>query len=259
MVRLKTKEDIEGIRKSGQILVYILRELKGEVKEGVLLLNFNERTRSLLEAAGAKSAFFNYKPEGAKQAYPAYICTSLNDVVVHGVPNERKLISGDVLKIDFGVEYGGYIADAAYTIVVASVYPRVQELIEATRRALSEAIQACRPGAHLGDIGWAVEKTINDAGFHVIRNLTGHGVGFELHEDPEIYNFGNKGEGRKLEEGMVLALEPMASLSSNRAERRDDDSYVTDDGSVSAHFEATVAVVRGGIEILTPLDFLSDL
>ncbi len=259
MVKLKTKEDIDGIRKSGQILAGILQTLKKEVGEGVTLAQLNKLASSLLEKAGAKSAFFGYKPDGAKKAYPAYICTSLNDIVVHGIPTNRALVSGDVLKIDFGVDFGGYIADAAFTTAIGTVSAETSRLINTTRQALIEAVQVCRPGARLGDIGWAIEKTVRDAGFHVIRNLTGHGVGFELHEDPVIYNYGERGTGLKLQEGMVLALEPMASLSSNRAERCDDDSYVTDDRSVSAHFEATVAVVRGEVEILMPLDFLSDL
>lgn len=252
MIKLKTKADIEKLRESGRILTSILSELKKRAGVGMKLEELDLLAEELLKAEGVRSAFFGYRPEGARESYPAQICTSVNEQIVHGLPTNYKLKNGDILKIDFGVDYNGYITDSAITFGVGEISDEIKKLMRVTRQALQKAIEVCRSGNRLGDIGFAVESTAKKNGFKVVKNLTGHGVGFELHEDPTIFNFGDKGTGLKLKEGMVLAIEPMLSFSSETAVQKEDGSFSTDDGSLSAHFEATVAIVRGGVEVLTP-------
>ncbi|MFH0712779.1 MAG: type I methionyl aminopeptidase [Candidatus Jorgensenbacteria bacterium] len=251
MIRLKSEKDLEFLRQSGKILASVLETLKSCAKEGVKLSYLDELAEKLIKEAGGKPAFLGYKPEGVKTPYPASICASVNEVVVHGLPGSYVLKKGDVLKIDAGVNYKGYITDAAVTVAILPVSFEAGELIAATEKSLYEAINVMVPGGHLGDIGAAVEGTVKKAGFKIIKNLTGHGVGFDLHEDPSVYNFGNRGEGMELKEGMVLAIEPMVSISSSRAIQHEDDSFVTEDGSLSAHFEHTIAITKDGPEILT--------
>ena len=253
MIKLKTEKDLQFLRQSGKILASVLEILKEAAKEGAKLSFLDELARRLIEEAGGKPAFLGYKPEGAKTPYPASICTSVNEVIVHGLPGNYVLNKGDVLKIDAGVSYKGYITDSALTVAIPPVSAEAGKLMAVTEKSLYEAINVIRPGGHLGDIGAAVEGVVSRAGFKIIRNLTGHGVGFELHEDPSIYNFGNRGEGIELKEGMVLAIEPMVSISSSRAVERKDSSFVTEDESLSAHFEHTIAVTEKGAEVLTSL------
>lgn len=254
MANLKTGEDIDGIKKAGKILVDILKTLRKDAKEGVRLSDLDREASKMLKEAGAESAFFNYKPEGADRSFPGHICASLNENVVHGIPGRRTLKEGDLLKIDFGVIYKRYIADAAITVPIGKIPDNYKKLIEATKKSLNEAIKQCRVGLRLGDLGYAVEKTITESGFKVIKTLTGHGVGFSLHEDPTVFNFGEKGRGLVLEEGMVLAIEPMAAIGAEDVRKMPDESYTTIDGSMSAHFEKTVAVTDDGPEILTSID-----
>jgi len=251
MIRLKKENDLRVLRTSGKILASVLRKLEEEVKEGIELIYLDKLARELIKKAGAKPAFLGYKPEGGTKPYPAAICTSVNEQIVHCLPSEYSLKQGDVLKIDFGVDYQEYITDAAVTVGVGELKGKAKELVNITKEALEKAIEVCRSGNHIGDIGWMIEKTVKGVGFHVIKNLTGHGVGFELHEDPTIYNYGNRGEGIKLVPGLVLAIEPMVSVSSSRVMQKSDDSYVTEDGSLSAHFEHTIAITESEPEILT--------
>ncbi len=192
-----------------------------------------------------------YRPEGGARAFPSAICASLNDVVVHGVPSRRMLKNGDLLKIDIGVNYKGYITDGAVTVPVGTISKDAKRLVETTNTALKKAISECRSGKKLGDIGYAVESVARKGKCSVIRGLTGHGVGFELHEDPTVLNFGKKGTGMPLEEGLVLAIEPMLSLGSPDIIQLRDESYGTSDGSLSAHFEHTIAITENGPEVLT--------
>lgn len=253
MIRLKSAKDIEGLRASGEILARVLRELRNAAHEGVSLCSLDELARKLLKEAGAGSAFLGYRPEGSTKAYPAAICTSVNKQVVHGLPTDYVLKSGDVLKIDTGVSYRGYITDSATTVAIGPVSKEIKKLMEVTERALSDAIGACKKGNRLGDVGWAVEDAAKKSGFSVVRGLTGHGVGFKLHEDPAVYNYGNRGEGMELKPGLVLAIEPMISIGKGDVMQEADDSFVTRDGSVSAHFEHTVAITSAGPETLTVL------
>lgn len=253
MIKLKTEKDLESLRASGRILVDVLLALKGKAALGVKLSELDELAKKIIQEAGATSAFLNYKPEGSEKPYPANICTSLNDQVVHGQPTDYALQNGDVLKIDLGVVYKGYITDAAMTVAIGDVLPEVEKLLSVTEEALRLGIAAARNGNTLGDIGWAIENHVETNGFSVIEGLTGHGVGFKLHEEPTVYNFGRKGEGMKLKEGLVIAIEPMISMGTPQIrQNKEDESYSTRDGSQSAHFEKTVAITKNGPEILTP-------
>jgi methionyl aminopeptidase len=251
---IKTEKDLEGLRASGRILVNVLLALRDKAKIGTELLELEELAKKMLKEAGATSAFLNYKSEGSAKPYAWNICTSLNDQVVHGQPASYALQEGDVLKIDFGVVFKGYITDAALTVGMGKIIaPEVKKLLTVTEEALKLGIGAARNGNALGDIGWAIENHVETNGFSVVAGLTGHGVGLKLHEEPSVYNYGRKGEGAKLKEGMVLAIEPMVSMGTSQIrQNKDDESYSTKDGSQSAHFEKTIVITKDGPEILTP-------
>ncbi|MFA5084386.1 MAG: type I methionyl aminopeptidase [Candidatus Paceibacterota bacterium] len=251
MIKLKTERDIEMIAESGRILAEVLEKISREAEIGVSLVYLENLAKRLIKTAGASPAFLGYRPTSSHRPYPAALCLSLNEQVVHGLPSLYKLRLGDLLKIDLGVDYKGYISDAAMTLGIGKITPAAQRLIEAVKKALDAAINEARPGKHLGDLGYAIETTVRKAGFNVIKGLTGHGVGFKLHEDPTILNYGDRGEGMALKPGMVLAIEPMACLGKDRIVQRPDDSFATADGSLAAHFEHTVAVTKNGPRILT--------
>lgn len=252
MVKLKNEKDLEGLRASGKILVSTITALRNKAAVGVSLMELEELAKKILKESGATSAFLNYKPEGTAKPYPFNICASLNDQVVHGQPGKYILQSGDVLKIDFGVVYKGYITDAALTVALGEVKPEVKKLISATEESLRLGIAAARKGNTLGDIGFAIEGNVEKNGFSVVDGLTGHGVGFKLHEDPSVFNYGRKGEGMALKEGLVLAIEPMVSMGTSQIRQNEDGSYSTKDSSMTAHFEKTIAITKNGPEILTP-------
>ena len=250
-IPLKSQKEIEGVSRAGKILAKILKAVSREAKVGVKLSQLNKLAYQLTKEQGAEPAFLGYKPDGASKPFGASICTSVNEVVVHGFPSDYKLQLGDVLKIDFGVEYKKFFADAAVTLGIGAVSQEARRLIQTTRLALRRAIKMARAGNTLGDIGWIVKKTAESRGFKVIRDLTGHGIGLELHEEPSIYNFGRRGEGFELKPGMVVAIEPMLAISTERVVQRADESWATVDDSVSAHFEHTVAITEKGCKILT--------
>jgi len=248
---IKTQEEVKLIGLAGKILANTAKQVKSAVKEGISLVELDQLTKKLIQDAGAEPAFLGYQPYGAATPFPASICASLNEVVVHGVPTDYRLNSGDVLKLDFGVDYKGYIADAAFTVGVGKISPEAKRLIEVTRNSLLVGIKECRPGKTLGDIGWAINNYVTKHKFKVVKGLTGHGVGRELHEDPPVFNEGEKNTGIKLKAGMVLALEPMVSAGDPYILQLPDDSYATRDKSLTAHFEHTVAITKKGPEILT--------
>ncbi len=248
---IKQPADIEKIRKAGKILAGVAKTILANAREGVRLSELDAMAKNLIKKAGGTPAFLGYRPYGADRPYPASICTSLNDVVVHGVPTRYVLKSGDLLKLDFGVIYEGWYADAAWTIGIGAISDEAQKLIKVTEQALFDGIKQMKSGCHLGDIGWAISKTVHKYGFNVVDGLTGHGVGRELHEDPSVFNEGKKGSGIALRPGMVLAIEPMVSAGSPRIVQLDDESYATEDKSLSAHFEHTVVITDKGPEILT--------
>lgn len=250
-ILLKSAKDIDMLRISGAILARVLETLAASAKEGVRLTELDMHARELLRKEGAHAAFLGYRPEGSTKAYPAALCTSVNDQIVHGVPSKYELKEGDLLKIDFGVDYKGFITDGAVTVGIGKIPKVATRLMHATKEALAEGIAACIPGGHLGDIGAAVEKRAAKNGFGIAQGLTGHGVGFALHEDPTVYNFGRKGEGMKLVPGLVIAIEPMFTAGAGDIVQGADESYATRDGSIAAHFEHTVAITEKGTEILT--------
>lgn len=228
-----------------------MRRLKAEVAPGVKLMDLERLTRTLLDLAGGTPTFLRYRSEGSKEPYPFALCTSVNETIVHGRPSSDTLKSGDVLTLDLGVSWQGGITDAAVTVPIGKVSREANRLIQTTKNALVEAIRAVKPGNTVGDIGFAIGHVVQASGVHVLDGLTGHGVGLEVHEDPIIYNFGERGKGVHLKEGMVLAIEPMTALTTSKAVQVADDSFVTADGSISAHFEHTVLVTKTGAEILT--------
>lgn len=251
MVPLKTFEEISEIAEAGKILSRVMAQITMEAKIGASLKFLDKLAETLIRKACGEPAFLNYKPDGAKNPYGASICASLNEVIVHGFPNERKLESGDVLKLDFGVFYKGFYADAATTILIGRVSGTARLLVQATAKALEQALKKCKAGKTLGDIGFEIERTAKKFGFKVVKGLTGHGIGRELHEEPTIYNFGEKRKGLKLEPGMVLAIEPMLTAGSDEIIQLADESWATKDGSLSAHFEHTVAITKEGYLVLT--------
>jgi methionyl aminopeptidase len=251
MIRLKKEKDLEGLRASGQILTRILAAVKESAIVGANLLELENLAREMLKEEGATAAFLNYKPEGAAAPYPAALCLSLNDQIVHGMPRNRELKNGDILKIDFGVVYKSYVTDAALTVGVGKISAAAKKLMAVTEESLNEGLSAARNGGSLGDIGYAIESCVEKNGLSVVQGLTGHGTGFKLHEDPTVYNYGRRGEGVKLQPGLVLAIEPMVSVGSPQIKQAKDDSYYTADGSLSAHFEKTIAITKSGAEILT--------
>ena len=248
---VKTDAEITQIRKSAKILAETLRRLSAAAATGVNLIKLDRLAKEIIRESGGHPAFLNYRPYGAREGYPFTLCTSINETIVHGRPSAYVLKDGDVLKLDLGVEYHGGISDAAITVPIGKVSAEARTLIKITKNALREAIRAVRAGHTVGDIGHAVERTVTSAGFKVIDGLAGHGVGNDLHEDPVIYNRGKAGTGEVLQKGMVLAIEPMVSIGTSIAIQLKDDSFVTSDGSVAAHFEHTVLVTKSGAEILT--------
>lgn len=248
---IKNAEQIKDIRNAGKILASVSKRVKAEVREGVSLIELDAMTKKLIEEAGAEPTFLGYQPYGADKPFPASICASVNEVVVHGVPTGYKLKSGDVLSLDFGVTYNGFIADAAFTVGVGKISKEARELIETTYHSLALGIKECKPGKTLGDIGWAINNYVAKRGFKVVKGLSGHGVGIELHEDPPVFNEGQKNTGLRLKPGMILALEPMVSAGDPYITQLKDDSYATRDKSLSAHFEHTVLITEKGSEILT--------
>ena len=250
---IKTKNDLENLRISGKILSLVLSELRDMAKIGTTLRALDERARSLISDNSGKPAFLGYQNKKDAPPYPSAICASVNERIVHCVPDEYKLKDGDVLKIDAGVIYKGYITDAAITVGIGLISPKSEKLIKATKSALEEAIKICKPGKTTGDIGWVIEKTVKNYGFSVVEKLPGHGVGRSIHEPPNIFNYGQRGEGVPLESGMVIAIEPMVSAGGGEIEEERDGGIKTKDGSLSSHFEKTVAITESGCEVLTPM------
>lgn len=246
MIPLKSQKDLQLIRQSGQILSQVMRQLEKFVREGVLTREIDELAEKLIREQNALPAFKGYK------GFPATVCTSINEEIVHGIPSERRLKNGDILGLDVGVKYNGYFSDAAVTLPVGVVPAKVKKLIEVARKALAEGIKEAKPGNHLLDISAAIQRQVEKNGFSVVRQFVGHGIGTSLHEDPEIPNFGRPHHGLLLEKGMVLAIEPMVNMGGWEAEISANGwTAVTKDGLPSAHFEHTVAITEKGPEILT--------
>ncbi len=254
MINIKTKEEIEILREGGKRHSYILAELGKKALPGVSTNYLENFARKLLKESGDTGAFLNYTPRGAKRPYPAVLNVSVNNEIVHGIPNENPLIlqEGDVVSIDLGVEHQGLITDSAITVGVGKVSDKNNKLIEHCKEALHHGIKAARGGAHVGDIGFAIESFVRPLGYGLSEGLAGHGVGYKVHEDPFVPNEGRKGTGELLKPGMVIAIEPMITLGGDKIVlSRDGYTYKTADGSNAAHFEHTVAITDGEPIILT--------
>lgn len=239
------------MRRPARITAEILAALREKARPGVTTADLDREAEKLIAKAGARSAFKNYRVGSA--VYPAVLCASVNDEIVHGIPSEtRALAEGDILGLDFGVEVDGYFADSAVTVAIGKVDEESARLIAATEESMVRGIEEAREGARLGDIGAAVQEKAEGAGFTVVRDFVGHGIGRALHEDPQVPNFGKRGRGRTISTGMVLAIEPMVNAGL-AAVKVDQDGWTarTADGRRSAHFEHTVAVTKRGPEILT--------
>lgn len=246
MIKIKTPEEIERMRESCQIAALVLHEVCRHCAPGVTTRELDGYARDLLRDCGAESAFLGYR------GYPAHICTSINDEVVHGIPGDRRLQLGDVVSIDVGTRYRGWIGDNARTVLVGVTDPEVIRLVEVTEQALAAAVGKAVAGGFLNDIGRAVEQVVIEAGFHVVREFVGHGVGRDMHEDPQIPNFGQPRPGPRLRRGMALAVEPMVNLGTPAVEIMADGwTVLTGDRRPSAHFEHTILVQEGEAEILT--------
>lgn len=250
-MRLKTKKDVAALRVSGRILAETLALIAKECREGVSFDHLDRLAREYIKKKGAKPAFLGYKPAWSDEAYPAAICASLNDQIVHGIPSSYVVRDGDVVKLDLGVDYRGYFTDAATTVAVGKISARTARMIAATKRSLAAGIRVAKSGKRLGDVGYAIQRTVENEGFRIVEGLTGHGVGFALHEDPEVLNYGEKGTGMEIKPGLVIAIEPMVSAGTPRTVQNPDGSFSTADGALAAHFEHTVYVGEDGPEILT--------
>lgn len=248
MIRLKTAEEIEGIARAGRIVADTLAHVVEIARPGVSTAELDRQAEEFIRSHdGAIPAF-----KGLYD-FPGTLCTSLNEEVVHGIPSARRaLVEGDVLKVDVGVMLEGLFADAAVTVPIGRQEPETERLLDATHRGLAAGIDAARLGATIGDIGAAIQRVIEAEGFSIVRELVGHGLGHQPHEDPQVPNYGRPGSGPRIHEGLVIAIEPMVNLGSREVRTLDDGwTVVTADGSLSAHFEHTVAVTSEGPRVLT--------
>jgi methionyl aminopeptidase len=247
---IKSDKEIKLIREGGRILAQITQDLLKLVEPGASTKIFDKKARKLIEKVGAKSAFLGYK------GYPAAVCTSINEEIVHSPPGERKLSSGDIFSLDIAIKYPagakGLITDMALTVPVGKIDKEAQALIQVTRGALEKAIKSLAPGSSTAQLGKIIQDFVENQGFYVIKRLVGHGVGRELHEPPPVPNFSFKGHGVVLKPGMTLAIEPMVAVGNSDAKLASDGlTYKTEDGSLAAHFEHTVLITEQGAEILT--------
>jgi len=244
---IRSPKEIAKMRRSGAALRGVLQVLRDSITPGMTTMDLEKIAEAGIADAGAVAAFKGY------HGYPCVLCTSVNEEVVHGIPSaKRTLQEGDVVSVDCGLIIDGYYADSATTLPVGKISEPARKLLETTERSLQAAIAVVRPGATLGDVGAAVQEVVEEAGFSVVRDFVGHGIGTEMHEEPQIPNFGRRAQGIKLRQGMVLAIEPMVNAGEHKVRVLEDGwTAVTVDGSLSAHFEHTVAVLAEGAEVLT--------
>ncbi len=246
MTRLKSEKQIDGIRESCRLLARILGELKDLVAAGVTPVDLDDAARRKIEAAGGRPAFLGY------EGYPASLCTSVNDAVIHGIPDRRKLKNGDIISLDLGIELNGYFSDSAVTVAVGEVSPDIQKLMKVAQESLMLGIEEAKAGNRINDISRAVFRHNRREGYGVVRPYCGHGVGLDIHEDPQVPNYVGSGPNPRLKPGMVLAIEPMINLGGDDVVLLDDEwTVVTADGSLSVHFEHTIAIFADHTEILT--------
>ncbi len=252
MIPIKNPEAIRRMREACAIAATILARLKAQVRPGITTYDLDQIGRDLISSFGARSAPYGYK-HGSGRPYPAYTCLSVNEEVVHGIGSLKRILrDGDIISVDVTVEYNGYIGDNAVTVPVGTIAPRVAELLQVTEAALHLGIKQAAVGNRIGDISHAVQTYVEAHGFSIVREMVGHGVGQQMHEEPQIPNFGRKNSGEKIKPGMTLAIEPMVNLGGHAVRTLSDGwTIVTTDGKPSAHFEHTVLTTDSGPEILT--------
>jgi methionyl aminopeptidase len=256
MIRLKTKEEIALMREGGKRAALIVDTLGKMVHPGVKAIDIDTKARELIAEAGGTASFLGYTPRGVKRKYPAAICVSINEEVVHGIPTEGNKVfeEGDMVKLDLGFTYQGLILDHARTFIAGKAPKKLQELAWATEEALMAGIQAARKGAYIGDIGAAVSAIGKKHGYGIVTELSGHGVGYSVHEEPFVPNLARAGTGPKIEVGLVIAIEPMFTLGGDEVFPLEDEyTFVTADRSIASHAEHTVAITEDGPVILTEL------
>lgn len=249
MVIRKSRSEIERMRRAGQVVAETLRDLRKMVEPGVTTRELDAHAENKIRSAGAYPTFKGYR------GFPASICASVNDEVVHGIPSDRRLRDGDIIKIDCGATLDGYVGDAAISVAVGRIDADLEKLIEATRGSLFKAIEKMIPGNRLYDVSYAVQEYVEERGFSVVRDFCGHGIGQRMHEDPQVPNYGRPGTGPKLKEGWVLAIEPMVNAGTFEVKVLPDGWTVkTRDGKASSHFEHTIAITEDGPMVLTALE-----
>lgn len=253
MFDLKSSHEIKLIREGGKILARVLQKVARAAEPGLTTNDLNKLTRELIFSYGAKPAFEGYKSEAPHGiSYPAALCTSVNDEIVHAIPGKRVLQEGDIIGLDLGVVYKGFFTDMAVTVGIGKIGPKAEQLLKITKKSLEIGICQVAPGNYIGDIGSAIQEYVESHGFSVVRQLVGHGVGRAVHEEPQIPNYGKPKTGEMLQPGMVLAIEPMVTVGSYRIKSSNDGfGFRTVDGSLSAHFEHTVVVTKKGCEVVT--------
>lgn len=254
MIKLKTKEEIEILKEGGRRLAIILDEIKAKVAPGIKTIELENLARKLIKDGGDEPAFLGYKPHGTPSPYPAALCVSINNEIVHGLPSERILQEGDIVSLDSGLIHNGLYTDMAITVSVGKISKEAEKMIRVAEEALEAGIFAAVPGKKIGDISTAIEKVIKGAGFNVVRELAGHGVGYSPHEDPFVPNYGKAGTGPELIPGLVIAIEPMVTSGSGDILVADDDfTFVTADGKLATHAEKTIVITETGAEVITKL------
>jgi len=254
MIYLKTDEEIELMRESNLLVARAHGEVAKAIKPGVSTLELDKIAETFIRDNGGTPAFLNY------QGFPNTLCTSVNEHVVHGIPNEKPLLDGDIVSVDCGALLNGFYGDSAYTFAVGEVDPEILKLLQATKESLYKGIEQAIENNRLGDIGHAVQSYTEGLGYSVVREMVGHGIGKNLHEAPEVPNYGKRGNGTKLKAGMVLAIEPMINLGRRQIVQENDGWTIrTADKKVSAHFEHTVAVRKGKADILSSFKFVEEV
>jgi methionyl aminopeptidase len=245
-VHLRSAEELDKIHRAGLIVWDVLTALRKSVRPGMTTMDLEKMAGEQIAGKPGRPAFKGYR------GYPCLLCTSLNSEIVHGIPSaKRKLREGDIISIDFGMELDGYYADSAVTVPVGQISPETRKLLDVTREGLDRAIDKMRAGNRLGDVGHAVQSWVEENGFSVVREFVGHGIGTKMHDEPNLPNYGEPGQGARLQEGMVIAVEPMVNAGRPDVRMRDEWTAETADGMPSAHFEHTVAVTSNGPRILT--------
>jgi methionyl aminopeptidase len=259
MIYLKNREEIELMRESALMVSRTLGIIAREIKPGVTPLFLDRLAEEYIRDNGGVPAFKGYKGARGTPDFPATLCISMNEAVVHGIPDKRPLREGEIISVDCGVKKNGFFGDHAYTFAIGEIKPEVQKLIEVTKECLYLGIRQMVSGNRIGDISYAIQQHAEKNGYGVVRELVGHGLGKSMHEEPEVPNYGKRGDGPKIKEGMVLAIEPMINMGTrNIRQLKDGWTIVTADGKPSAHFEHDVAVIDGKPEILSSYAFIEE-